>query len=156
PKSVKAALLHDAAPEGECPATTRRLCMGALQSVWDGDVRRFFYARLTDADADVRRLAAEGLALACAPGDVETHNELTRTLYESDPAVRRALVLAIGRVGAPGAEDALVNVFRADHGKDVYLNDGIVRAIERLGDRGVRRLVDLADSGVAKDLDRVV
>src|SRR5262249_43738007 len=155
-RQVKQYLLLDAGPDGEHVVAARRLYMGALQSVWDDDVRKFFYARLTDGDADVRRLAADGLALTCTHGDIETHNELTKTLYESDPAVRRALVLAIGRIGAPGAEDVLVNVFRADHGKDIYLTDGIIRAIERLGDRGVRRLVDLADSGVSKDLDRVV
>src|SRR5262249_16910604 len=121
PKLVKKFLLKIADADGEPQLTTRRLAMGALQSVWDDDVRRFFYKPLTDADASVRRLAAEGLALACKPGDTETANELVQVLYEPDAAVKRAIILAIGRIGAPGAEDVLVNVFRADQGKDIYL-----------------------------------
>src|SRR5207244_1924918 len=43
-----------------------------------------------------------------------------------------------------------------DDGKDIYLRDGLVRAIEGAGKPGIERLLALADSGVQKDLDRVV
>ena len=53
PKLVKKFLLQIAEPDGN-PQTTRRLAMGALQSVWDDDVRKFFYKRRC------RRPAARG------------------------------------------------------------------------------------------------
>ena len=62
--------------------------------------------------------------------------------------MRRAVALAMGRLGGAGAADALVNALAFDDGKDVYLRDGLVRAIESLGKPGIDALLALADSGV--------
>src|SRR5262249_2492899 len=43
-----------------------------------------------------------------------------------------------------------------DDGEDVYLRDGLVRAIEMLGKPGIERLLGLAESGSEKDLIKVV
>src|SRR5205823_10120982 len=51
---------------------------------------------------------------------------------------------------------ALASALAFDAGKDANLHDGLVRAVEALGAPGVERLLALADSGVPKDLDRVV
>src|SRR5262249_14012934 len=83
-------------------------------------------------------------------------HELVKRLTTATPAAKRAIILAIGRIGAEGAEDALVNVFRLDDGRDLYLSDAVVRALERLGQPGGRRLCDLAESGVDNDRDSVV
>jgi putative membrane-bound dehydrogenase-like protein len=136
--------------------TTRLLRLGALQSVWDGEVRNKYLALLRDPNPDVIRLAADGLALNGAAGDLEAHNALVSTLHGSDAAADRAISLAIGRIGAPGAEDVLATVFKFDSGPDIYLSDGIIRALERLGTRGVHRLLDVANSGVDRDRDKVV
>jgi putative membrane-bound dehydrogenase-like protein len=134
----------------------RIAALGALQAVWNEDVRKEFCKRLKDGEPDLRRLACEGLALNCKSGDATAHAALLDRLGDSEPEVRRAAALAIGRIAAPGAADALVNTLAFDRGKDRYLTDGLLRAIERLGKEGIQKLLDLADSGVARDRDRVV
>jgi hypothetical protein len=62
----------------------------------------------------------------------------------------------MGRIGAEGAADNLVNALAFDDGKDVYLRDGLVRAIERVGKPGIDRLLALAESGDEKSLVKVV
>jgi putative heme-binding domain-containing protein len=62
----------------------------------------------------------------------------------------------MGRIAAPGAADSLVNSLAFEDSNDVYLRDGLVRAIESLGREGIERLRTLAESGVTKDLERVV
>src|SRR5439155_15518562 len=109
------ALLGD--PEKPLPA--RIAAVGALQSLWDGAVQKGFQAVLEGGEPDLRRLAAEGLGLNADPGDAEVHAALLRALADEDPAVRRAAALAMGRVNAPGAADALVNTLAFDDGKDV-------------------------------------
>src|SRR5262249_40293107 len=111
---------------------------------------------LSDRDADIRRLAADGLALNAAAADKDVHEALVQDLNDTDPAARRAGFLAIGKGGAPRAADTLANGLHANDAKDEYLHDGLVRAIERLGKAGVEKLLELADSGVDKDRDRVV
>jgi putative membrane-bound dehydrogenase-like protein len=138
------------------PLPARIAALGALQSFWSDDVAKLFLDRLNDPEPDVRRLAADAVALSARRGDRGVHDALLHALNDPDPAVRRSVVLAMGRVAADGAADVLANVLAFDDGKDVYLHDGIVRAVEQLGARGVERLLALADSGVAKDLDKVV
>ena len=75
----------------------------------------------------LRRLAAAALALNCDKGDKQAHNALLRALDDPNPAVQRAIVLAIGQINGPGASDALVTVLSLDTGKDSRLSDGIVQ-----------------------------
>jgi putative membrane-bound dehydrogenase-like protein len=145
-------LLKDA----EKPAVARFAALGALESFWNADVQEAFLFILANGDADLRRLAADGLGLNAKAGDAEVHDALLKALNDADPAVRRAVALAMGHVAADGAADALVNTLAFDEGKDAYLRDGLVRAIEALGKPGIDRLVALGHSGVDKDLERVV
>ncbi len=142
--------------DGAEPLPARIAALGALQSFWSEDVEKAFIALLEDAEADMRRLAAEGLALNCKKGDRDAGAALVARLNDREHEVRRAVALAVGRVAAPGAADALATAFKFDDGKDVYLTDGLVRAIERLGKEGIQALIDLGESGVARDQDRVV
>jgi putative membrane-bound dehydrogenase-like protein len=145
-------LLKDA----DAPLPARIAALGALESLWNDDVESAFLGRLRDGAADVRRLAADGLALHCRPGDERAHDALLQTLGDPEPAVRRAVFLAMGQVGGPGAADDLVNALAFDDGRDLYLRDGLVRAIERLGKEGIGRLVALAESGDDRNLAKVV
>src|SRR5262249_4581307 len=115
----------------------RLLALGALESFWKDDVRRTFIHVLSDADADLVRLAADGLSSNCEYGDFEAHSGLVQVIDHPSAAARRAIALALGRIGAPGVEDYLITAYRNDNGHDVYLTDGIIRALERLGPRGV-------------------
>jgi quinoprotein glucose dehydrogenase len=150
PALIKMLLDEDAS------AGCRIAALGALQSLWNADVQLACTILLTDANPDLRRLAAEALALELKPSPGEGLVELlVKTLSDRDPAVRRAVALALGNIGGPVAADALVNAYRFDDGKDLLLHDGLLRAIERLGPLGMDRLITLAESGRAQDLQVV-
>ncbi|HLW64913.1 MAG TPA: hypothetical protein VKS79_06290, partial [Gemmataceae bacterium] len=140
----------------QAPLAARLSAIGALQSFWNTDVKTGFCKLLEDINNDVVRLAADGLSLNGTPGDWEIQNELLKALTVAEAPVKRAIVLAMGKIGAPGAEDVIATVFRHDNGKDLYLSDGIIRALERLGPRGMQKLLENADSGVDRDRDHVV
>jgi putative membrane-bound dehydrogenase-like protein len=142
--------------DGGQPLPARIAALGAVQSFWNDDVRAAFVRLLDDGEPDLRRLTADGLALNCKPGDETAHHALLQVLGDPNPAVRRAVFLAMGRVGAAGAVDDLVNALAFDDGKDASLRDGLVRAIERLGKPGIDRLLALAQSGDDKSLAKVV
>jgi putative membrane-bound dehydrogenase-like protein len=135
---------------------TRIAALGALQSMWNPDVRTTFLRLLAGGQPHLRRLAADALGLASEPGDKEVHAALLRALTDDDNAVKRSVVMAMGRVAGPGAADNLAAALSFDDGKDVVLREGIVRALENLGRPGIDALLALADSGVRKDTERVV
>jgi len=141
----------------EQPLPARIAAFGAAESFWMKDVELVAIKLLSDKDANLRRLAADALALNYEQGDKTAHAALFRALDDDrDPAVQRAIVMAIGQINGPTAADDLVNFLSFDSGKDARLTDGLVRAIEKLGKEGIDRLMSLADSGVEKDLDKVV
>jgi putative membrane-bound dehydrogenase-like protein len=141
---------------GEVPQEARVAALGVLGSFWNADVQEVFQELLQTGEPALRRLAADGLGLHAAAGNPAAHAALLEALGDGDLAVRRAVAVAMGRLRAPGAADALVNALAFDEGRDVYLRDGYLRAIESLGKVGIDRLVALADSGVKKDTDTAV
>jgi putative membrane-bound dehydrogenase-like protein len=144
------------ARDGEQPLPARIAAFGAAEAFWKADVEVVACKLLGDKNATLRRLAADALGLNCESGDRQAHAALVRALDDRDPAVQRAIVMAIGQINGPTAADDLVNFLSFDSGKDAHLTDGVVRAIEKLGKEGIDRLMSLADSGVEKDLDKVV
>jgi quinoprotein glucose dehydrogenase len=148
--------LLDLLEEPKQPLLARVAALGALNSLWNEEVRNVFLSLLYAGEPDLRRLVAEGLALNCKPGDADADATFLQVLGDQDFAARRAIILAMGRVGGPSAPDALANTFKSYKDNDPFLLDAILRAIERLDKRGVERLVALAQSGVEKDFDRVV
>jgi quinoprotein glucose dehydrogenase len=138
------------------PVAARIAALGALQSFWDADVNAAVIDRLKDFSPNMRRLAADALALNCRKGDNDAHEALVRHINDDDFAVRRAVYLAIGRIHNPGAADVIVNGLQFDRRTDEYLTDGLVRALEHTGKDGIVKLLALADSGSDKDLERVL
>ena len=92
----------------------------------------------------------------CKTGDEDASAALAVLLNDPALSVRRAAALAVGRLKAGNADEILVNALLADDGKDLFLHDGLVHAIERLGKRGIERLLQAADSGVEGDRNKVV
>ena len=88
-----------------------------------------------DSAADLRRLAADAVGRNAAKGDEDVHNALLRVLNDVAPEVRRSVALAMSRVAAEAAPDNLVNAWAFEESGDVYLREGLVRAIENLGAR---------------------
>jgi quinoprotein glucose dehydrogenase len=142
--------------DGEQPLTARLAALGAVEAFWNEEVQKAFQQTLADAEDPLRCRAAEALGLLATRGNAEVHDSLLKALNDSSLAVRRAVALAMGRIAAPGSADALVNTLAFDDSGDVYLRDGLLRAIEGLGKPGIERLLALAESGVQKDTDRVV
>jgi len=141
----------------EQPLAARIVALGTLQSFWNGDVQKAFQQTLVSGDEGVlRRLAAEGLGRLASHGDPAVQLALLNALNDNDLSVRRAVALAMGHIGAPGAADALVNTLAFDDSRDAYWRDGLVRALEDLGKTGMTQLLALGESGVRKDTDRVV
>jgi quinoprotein glucose dehydrogenase len=142
--------------EDEAALSARVAALGVLQSSWDEACETACADLLRTGDADLRRLAADGLGLNAKPGDPQVQSILLKHLGDPDLAVRRSVALAMGRVGGPGAADSLVNALAFDEGHDLYLRDGLARAIESLGSPGIDGLLTLAESGDAKNLDKAV
>jgi quinoprotein glucose dehydrogenase len=133
----------------------RLAALGVLQPHWSPAVEDLFRLLLNDLSADVRRLAAEGLGQRGRPRDARNHEALANLLGDESPAVRRAAALAMARIGGEAAAGILVNAYRQDDGKDVFLTDGYLRAVERLGKPGMDALLALAETGRKADLDKV-
>lgn len=142
--------------DGDAPPSARVAALGVVQSFWNDDVEAAFSDLLRTGDADLRRLAADGLGLNSPTGSARVQAALLKQLGDDDPAVRRSVALAMGRVAAPGAADSLANAFAFDEGRDLYLRDGLVRALESLGKPGIDALLTLAQSGDSKVFEKVV
>ncbi len=125
----------------------RLLAVGGLQQLWTADVQAVMLNLLTDKDADVRRMACDALARNAKADDFGVSESLAKRLADDSPVVRRAAALAVGRLGAGGAADALVTAWKADDGKDLFLADAYLRAFERLGKKGIDALLAVAQSG---------
>jgi putative membrane-bound dehydrogenase-like protein len=134
----------------------RIAALGALQSMWNTDVQTACIGLLKNPDADYRRLAADALGLNSPAKDAISHEALNQAILDPDALVRRSIALAMSRVGADGAEDVLVSTLQNDSGKDEFLFDGLIRAVENLGKRGIDKLVGLSDNGEPRDLQRVI
>jgi putative membrane-bound dehydrogenase-like protein len=144
----------DVLKNGSTPA--RIAALGAVQSFWNDDVQKAIIELLAAAPDELRRLGVEAIGLNAPRGNQEACDILLAGLSDQSPAVLRAVVVALGKVGGEGAAEALVNALRFDKGKDEYLRDGIVRGLEHSGKDAFLHLLALADSGEAKDLERLL
>ena len=131
---------------GKFNADGRLPALGLLQSFWNADVEDFFRLQINNDSADVRRIAVEALGDNAKPKDPKVQDVLVKAINDPSPAVRHAAALAMGRVGAEGSATILVNAWKNDTSKDVYLKDSYIRGLERLGKPGVDALVALAAS----------
>lgn len=150
-KDIKA--LHDLfLDQDNKPAPVRIAALGTLQGLDEA----LAYTRLRDLSPDIRRLTADAWALKSKKGDADAHEALVAHVSDEDPAVRRAVYLAIGKINAPLAAEVIVNGIQFDKGDDPHVTDGLVRALEFTGKDGITKLLALGDSGSDKDLARVL
>src|SRR5439155_26678084 len=100
--------------DGEQPAVARVAALGALQAMWNDATTAAVLKLLRDPEPDLRRLAAEALALNVTDKEQprEVHEALVQLLNDPEPSARRAVYLAIGRLGAKGAAEALVSALQ--------------------------------------------
>jgi putative membrane-bound dehydrogenase-like protein len=121
--------------------------LGLLQSYWNSEVEDLFRLLVNNDSPDVRRIVIDGLALNAKPKDAKAHEVFVKALNDPHPQVRHSAALAIGRLGAEGSAGILVNAWKNDSSKDVWLKDSYIRGLERLGKPGIDALVALANSG---------
>lgn len=149
-------LLMKALADPETPLPVQLAAVWVLASAWNDEVRDAIRKSAHGGLSDIRRAAVEVLARQSPVPDAETHEHLLKILGDPEYAVRRAVALAIGRLQAPTAGEVLINALRFDENQDRALTDGLLRALERTGRSGQRKLLDLANSGSDADLRRVV
>ncbi|AMV28344.1 HEAT repeat protein [Gemmata sp. SH-PL17] len=131
---------------GALDGDARLVALGVLQANWSPEVEDLFRLLMNDESGDVRRLAVDGLAYNAKPKDQRVYEAILKALGDREPAVRRAAALGLGRLGADGSGETLVNSLRQDAEADAYLKDAYVRAIERLGKPGIDALLTLAQT----------
>src|SRR5262249_9590233 len=85
------------------PLQARIAALGALHDLYDDAVQKAFIRALDRGEAELRKLAADGLGLCAKKGDRDVHNALLQALSDEDRAVRRSIALAMGRVASAGA-----------------------------------------------------
>ena len=141
--------------DGKKSTEARTAALGALQSLWNTDVQSAVSKLFKDEPSVLSRLAADALALHAKVGNKDVHAALLEALADGDPGVRRSVALALGRIQGPGAYDHLAGAFSFDDGKDPFISDAYLRALERGGTDGLERLLALGDSGDQKLTDRV-
>ena len=91
------------------------------------------------------------------PKDHGVHERSCRRSTTNDPAVRRAVALAIGRVGADGAADALVNGLETTTARtDVPERRPTSAASSASASRASNAMLALAESGDDKDTEQAV
>jgi quinoprotein glucose dehydrogenase len=133
----------------------RLLCLYGLLQLWDTQCRDATLTALQDLDADVRRVAAECLGRNAVAADFAVTEALRKSLGDDATPVRRAATLALGRLAPEGAADAIVNAWKQSDGKDPFLTDAYLRALERIGKPGIDALLTLAQSGDDANLKKV-
>ncbi len=141
------------ANDNKAAVPSRLLAVSGLQQLWNADAEKVLLNLLTDNDADVRRVACD--AVGRNSKEFAAGEALAKLLADDSPAVRRAAVLAVGHFGAGNAADIILTAWKADDGKDSFLADAYLRALERLGKPGIDALLALADSGDDIHLKRV-
>ena len=133
-------ILYTFAANTTLPTHVRLLGIQGARQFWNDDVQNIMNTLLTDTQPEVRRLAAQTLALEPKRADARLMARLLERLEDPDGRVVREVALAIGRHGEtnprqPGA--ALVRWLYAHPQADPATRDGVLRGIERLGDVGV-------------------
>ncbi|MBA4067580.1 MAG: hypothetical protein C0501_28520 [Isosphaera sp.] len=133
---------------GGLDGDARLPALGVLLAHWNAEVEDFCRLLGTrGASPDVRRAALDGLGLHARPADARAVEALVKALGDRHPAVRRAAALALGRVGGEAAPGALVAGYLHDLDGDVFLRDGYLRGLEKLGKPGIDALLALAATG---------
>ena len=135
--------------EDKLNADGKLAAMGVLQSFWTPEVASFVQKFARGPDPDLRRLAVNALGQHAQSDDSRTNELLVQLLSDDSQAVRREVILALGRIGASSAADTLIASRKAETSRDRFLLDAYVRALEKLGQPGMDAVLKLGESGEA-------
>ncbi|MGE0609759.1 MAG: PVC-type heme-binding CxxCH protein [Pirellulales bacterium] len=145
----RARFLTVAASQGRS-SPARVSAMGAACQMFNRDVYDALIRLLNDGSFEIRRAAAELLGRNAPDNSHEAIAGLGQAMQDPHPAVARSAGLAYGELVALLAADdqrkfrlaeQLRNAMAACDRDDVYLFDGFVRGLEKLGRLGVDKLL---------------
>jgi len=143
------------------PATLRASALSGALELYNPTVQGVLLKMLEDANAELRRLALDGLSRNVTAEQVSADKLQKVAARLSDPsaAVRRAAGLALGQLGSlfpegdsqrSVAAQLLLAALEKDDRSDVFLHDGLLRGLERTGKPGIDLLVAQALSADGK------
>lgn len=113
--------------------------------------------KLTEnAPSLVRARALEALAAIATPGDAPIFQLFLNALSDGDPAVKAQAAMGLGRVGFPGAPNALASALSFEMDLDGAWAATLRHALKQTGKKGHERMLELAQSGSDADLERAV
>ena len=126
----------------------RAMALGAAAQLYDNTVKEMLLAVLADDHPQLRRLAAETLSRNVPATDVDRDllYSLSLALEDQDNAVGRSAALALGELAGKLPENdrlrheaarQLAERIAALNFDDIYLFDGTLRGLERLGSAGM-------------------
>lgn len=133
----------------------RIACLTTFATLGGDEARDLCTTCLGEGNVDVRRVAAATLGRIARAEDLDAIMALEKLLDDRSPGPRRAAALSLGAL-SPGSVELLANALRFDDMKSDMLTEGLVRGVERLGQSGVEKVLELAQSGKEGDRDRAV
>jgi HEAT repeat protein len=139
----------------DTPLAAQAAALGVLQAMPDAAVLKAIGSAAENGDPELRAMAASVIAQSAKEGDKDAQAALLQALGDSEPAVKRAVAMAMARLKGPGAADNIASALSFDRGKDGLLTLGLVAALDNLGEAGISAFITLADSGAQKDIDKV-
>ena len=121
----------------------RLLGLQGARQLWNDDVEAGMLLLLNDPWAEVRRLAAQALAWEPRGALPKLVPRLLERLDDPDPRAAREAALAVGRHAETRPQQAAVALVRwllAHPQADPIVKDGVLRALERMGEAGVEEV----------------
>ncbi len=121
----------------------RLLGLQGARQLWSDEVEGGMLLLLNDPWPEVRRLAAQALAWEPRGASPKLVPKLLERLDDPDPRAAREAALAIGRHAEGRPQQAAVALVRWLYGHpqaDPIVKDGVLRALERMGDAGIEEV----------------
>ena len=128
----------------------------ALVEFWDNEVQSAALELLESGENILCIQAAKALGDHAPRKSEATFNALLKHLGSENITLRKEVILATGKINAPGSADSLINGVLFYDGADPMVVDSFARALEFAGNDGLERLTSVGDSGVKKDLRKAI
>jgi len=128
----------------------------ALAHFWDKEVQLLCENIVAGGDPDLQLLAAQYLGRFATSGSDSISNVLLKHLGSDTPELRNAITLAMGKNNAPGSADSLVNSVLFYEGSDIRMLEVFAHALELTGKNGIERILAVGDTGVKKDIRKIL
>ena len=144
----------------KAPIHAKLHALGGVQRFWNASVQTALVTALQNKEANIRRLAADGLGnhLRYAPegktpqfGYLPAETTVSRGLElqfrtETDLAVKRQTALALAKIYGARVAPLIANALYHEDANDVYYRDGLIRALEHTGRAGISKFTSWLQS----------